>query len=128
MLVLNETLFFENEEVLDAYCQYQYDNAETDDNRYFCEVMNDYYYQLFEADKRLTQIVQDKIDEHIIPLVCIEFCNYCDLDKIDFKAVSTQEDFKLLKSQELLFYHYCDVCFGHFKGLLNVLYESYEKK
>ena len=58
------------------------------------------------------------MSQDIIPIVSFEFSKLCDLNKFDFYAVSTKKDKRVLKSQELLFYEYCDRYFWQINGLL----------
>lgn len=128
MLVLNKEFFFYDETVLDEFCEYMLGEAYNDDTRLFYKIFVQHMRDAFEADKKLTEKVQEKISPDIIPIVLFEFCNWCDLDKFDFYAVSTKEDTKVLKSQELQFYEYCDRYFGHINGLLIKTNQAFAEK
>lgn len=118
MLVLNREYFFFDETVLDSFSEYVLGMAYDDDTRLFNKILVQHVKDAFEADKKLTEVVQEKIAPDIVPLVCFDFCNWCDLDKFDFYVISEDPDKKILKSQELQFYEYCDRYFGHINGLL----------
>lgn len=117
-----------SEEVLDNFCNAFLAEAYDDDTRMAYKLYVDHFHEAFEADKRLTEMVQTKIAEDIVPLVLFDVCNWCDLDIFNFKAVSTIEDRKILKREELEFYEYCDICFGHIQGLMFKLIKAFDSK
>lgn len=118
MLVLNKELFFFDESILNNFCKELQDSSYDENTRIGNRVFTEHLQQAFEADKRLTNMVRNHISEDLVPVVSFEFCNTCDLNKFDFFLASTDENRKVLKREELLFYEYCDVCFGYIQGLL----------
>lgn len=127
MLVLND-IPIGNEEILDLLCEEIMKSSYDDETRLGNKVIVQFFRDAYEADKKLTNMVQEKISTDIIPIVNFEFCNWCDLNKFDFYAVSTDENKTVKKSQELLFYELCDICFGHLDGLFNRLTQTFSEE
>ena len=94
MLVLNKEYIFYDETVLNSFSEYMLGMAYNDETRLFNRLFVEHITEAFEADKKLTAKVQEKIDPDIIPIVCFDFCNWCDLNKFDFYVVSNDEDKK----------------------------------
>ena len=124
MLVLNKEIFFVNEEILEEVIGYILGESYDENTRIGNKILTDHLREAFEADKRLTKMIQNRIGDDIVPIVLFEFCNWCDMNKFDFYLTSTDEDRKILKREELLFYEYCDICFGHIRGLMSKLNEA----
>lgn len=128
MLVLNKEICFVNDEVLQEFCKIILDSSYDEETRLGNQVIVQFFKDAYEADKKLTSLVQEKISSDIIPIVNFDFCNWCDLNKFDFRVVSTEENKKVKKSQELYFYELCDICFGPLDGLLNRLNKTFSEK
>lgn len=128
MLVLNKEICFVNDEVLQEFCKIILDSSYDEETRLGNQVIVQFFKDAYEADKKLTSLVQEKIASDIIPIVNFDFCNWCDLNKFDFRVVSTEKDKKVKKSQELYFHELCDVCFGPLDGLLNRLNKTFSEK
>lgn len=118
MILLNE-LLIENDEIKNELISnidlLSYNEESEKENQILIDYIND----LYEADKKLTAKLQEKISEYIIPIVYFELDLMADLNELRFKVFSTSEDFKVKKSDELVFKHYCDVFFGGIEPLYN---------
>lgn len=124
---MNREIFFHNEEVLNSFCNELVGRSYNEETRMFNHIFAKHVKDAYEADQKLTRAVQEKIDPDIIPIVEFYFCNTCDLNKFDFHAVTKKEDAHVLKAQELKFYEYCDMYFGHLNGLLIKINEAAKK-
>ncbi len=124
---MNREVFFYNEEVLNSFCDELVGRSYNEETRMFNHIFAKHIKEAYEADKRLTAAVQERIDPDIIPIVEFYFCNTCDLNRFDFHAVSKKENVKILKAQELLFNELCDQYFSHINGLLIKINEAAKK-
>lgn len=127
MLVLNKKMLFFDQVVLETFCTNMMKNPYDEETRVAYKTAVQYVTDLYEADKKLTELVQNRIGDDVVPIVSLDLCPTCDWNKLDFSLTSFNEDRKVLKREELLFYEYCDRCFGHIDGYRNVMDEALQE-
>lgn len=116
MLILNKELPFYDETILKEFHDDMMSKPYDDESRFAHQGIVDYITELYRADEKLTEMVQDRIGDDVVPIVSLDLSPTADWDKLDFFLTSFDEDRKVLKREELLFYEFCDRCFGVLPG------------
>lgn len=119
MIALNKKIILENDEILEQFCELFRGEAYNEVTRITTETLIDYICKAYECDKKLTDMVHEKIGDDVYPIVVIECHEFADINSIDFHLFSPNRD--ILKREELEFHEFCDICFGHLGGLLSKL-------
>ena len=98
-----------------------------EDYAFFAQEFEKFLFKCFEADQRLTKMVQEKISEDYTTIVHIPIYEGEALLQFDF-ALINEKDEDIKKREEILYHKLCDICFGNIQPFFYTIWNYYEKK
>lgn len=125
MIVIDE-LILPTLESIEGFKEQMLQNAYKDD---FVDISNLYYdflLECFDADKKLQDMVFEKISDRYISFTILPIKDTDNLDSFSFSLVS-EDDEDIKKRDELMYRNFCDICFGNIKPYYTRLLEFYEE-
>lgn len=122
MIFINEETLLTNTMDLNEFIDVLQGEIYNDDSEKAINCVIEFLLDVSERDQKLTEVVQKKISETLYPVVMIDISETGDMTKVDFQAISTDENFVAKKKDEVAFKEFCDKYFGSMRSLYDRLF------
>ena len=119
MILINEALIIESETDLVEFLADVKNNLPEQDKDKVFECISGYLWEVWDNSQKLENHLQRALSDTIRPLVVVNIGNTEDLSLLEFRAVSTEEDMKISKRQELIFDQLCHKYFSKMVSLFD---------
>lgn len=125
MIVITDR-FFPTKEHLEEIIDDMYENAYKDEHRDIAKIYHDFLMEVYDADVRLQNMVNERISDEYTSYVGIPFEETVVLSRFYFSL--RDKDFNEPKRRdELIYEDLCKICFGHIKPYFNRLLDYYKE-
>ena len=94
-----------------------------DESEQVVKCLEEYIYDLWERDNKITEMIHKHIEPHIFPVFFINVDVTEDISKVDVQAMSQDKSYKEKKSDAVKFNQFCDKYLKSLKPLYDRLVE-----
>lgn len=119
MIFINEEIMITNKMELNEFISLLNGEAYNEDTEKIIKCIQDYLYEVWDRDEKLTLMIHKKISNDFYPIEVVNISETSDLSSTHINLFCKEKERSVSKKDEKAFYEFCEKYFKSLKPLFN---------